>query len=249
VLYNRQSGIQENLEYSLKLMQKTFVFEVDRASWTSVRPALRKTCPFPTGSNRASIDFDGVLLWMGRILCRSACPSGVWHLSGQRFDMVLQPIRAQICDCIQQSKTLTHHVSEVDQPVVEIDRTSAQSKSLAHPTSCQRDRPNQRLVPSRWQLTDQGPKISRSAALAFHPESPPADALVAGRDFRPSVDCRRQLRKPPRAGCKCYGVSSMPVVLISSPLAQDRELLARRLLRSARQVRRFAHQSANVVGR
>jgi hypothetical protein len=41
-------------------------------------------------------------------LCRLACPSGVWHLSGQRFDMVLQPIRAQICDCIQQSKTLTH---------------------------------------------------------------------------------------------------------------------------------------------
>jgi hypothetical protein len=81
VLYNRQSGIQENLEYSLKLMQKTFVFEVDRASWTSVRPALRKTCPFPTGSNRASIDFDGALLWMGRMSVPISLPQ--WSLASQ----------------------------------------------------------------------------------------------------------------------------------------------------------------------
>lgn len=60
---------------------KTFALQVDRTSWTCVPQGLRKSCPFPSPQRTASIDFNGALLWMGKMSVPLQLPQ--WELATQ----------------------------------------------------------------------------------------------------------------------------------------------------------------------
>jgi hypothetical protein len=62
-------------------MKKTFDFQVERNSWTSVPAAFRKRCPFAPSQTTASIDFGGALLWMGKMSVPLRLPQ--WWLASQ----------------------------------------------------------------------------------------------------------------------------------------------------------------------
>jgi len=64
-----------------RLMKKTFVLDVAPESWSSVPDAFRKPCPFPAAQKSASIDFNGALLWMGKMSVPLKLPQ--WALASQ----------------------------------------------------------------------------------------------------------------------------------------------------------------------
>jgi hypothetical protein len=64
-----------------RLMKKTFVLDVARESWISVPAPFRKACPFPAAQKSVSIDFNGALLWMGKMSVPLKLPQ--WALASQ----------------------------------------------------------------------------------------------------------------------------------------------------------------------